>query len=440
MSKILIVSVGGSCSPVVTAIEKIKPERIVFFCSGGKNSSVTQVMGEGKPCVTGRGDDIEKLPNILVQTGWEDKFDKENDLLIVSNPDNLRDCYNVLEEFVFNRILEDENAELIADYTGGTKTMSAALATVAVDFNFSGLFVTTALRDNLSKITVGQVPRRVGVDSLHHKRRATQMLPVMIKQYYFSAAVRLMENILFECDLPGDSVDELDMYLNFCMGFEAWDRFDHRKALEHLKPLAGTKAVRESFLFLKKVINSRFIIDEEYGKEGGMPGHKYEVIEDLLLNAKRRAFQGRYDDAVGRVYRAMELLAQLRLKLNYNIITGNVDLNNPSITDTLREKLEKKKNDRGIVQIALRQSYELLYELGDPVGKDYAEHNNKLMDSLKLRNDSLFAHGFNPLSEADYKKIENSVCRFIERNIEMITGSGKKPEQFPIYLKDLWVK
>jgi hypothetical protein len=137
----------------------------------------------------------------------------------------------------------------------------------------------------------------------------------------------------------------------------------------------------------------------------------------------------------------MELLAQIRLKLNYNLITGNIDTSNPHINEELKKKLEARRNDRGMIQIALRESYELLYQLGDPIGIDYKEHNNKLMDALRLRNDSLFAHGFNPLSEHDYKKIEDSVCRFIERNLEAITGGkSKKPEQFPVLLRDLWVK
>jgi len=39
MHKILIVSVGGSCEPVVTSINQIKPDRVIFLCSGGKKSS-----------------------------------------------------------------------------------------------------------------------------------------------------------------------------------------------------------------------------------------------------------------------------------------------------------------------------------------------------------------------------------------------------------------
>jgi hypothetical protein len=50
-----------------------------------------------------------------------------------------------------------------------------------------------------------------------------------------------------------------------------------------------------------------------------MSGHGYEIVEDLLLNAERRAMQDRYDDAVGRLYRALELLVQIRLLQTYDI-------------------------------------------------------------------------------------------------------------------------
>ncbi len=34
---------------------------------------------------------------------------------------------------------------------------------------------------------------------------------------------------------------------------------------------------------------------------------------DLLRNAERRAARGRYDDAAARLYRALEMLAQMRM-------------------------------------------------------------------------------------------------------------------------------
>jgi hypothetical protein len=48
----------------------------------------------------------------------------------------------------------------MADYTGGTKTLSAALVLAAVDCAIA-LYITIAARDNLVKVERGEVTQRV---------------------------------------------------------------------------------------------------------------------------------------------------------------------------------------------------------------------------------------------------------------------------------------
>jgi hypothetical protein len=38
MDTILFITVGGSPSPIITAVETLKPERVIFICSGGSLS------------------------------------------------------------------------------------------------------------------------------------------------------------------------------------------------------------------------------------------------------------------------------------------------------------------------------------------------------------------------------------------------------------------
>jgi hypothetical protein len=47
---------------------------------------------------------------------------------------------------------------------------------------------------------------------------------------------------------------------------------------------------------------------------------------DLIANARRRAEEGFYDDAVGRLYRTMEMLAQFELLTKYDQDTSDIDL------------------------------------------------------------------------------------------------------------------
>ena len=44
MPKILLITVGGSHQPIVTAIRDLQPDRVIFLCSDGAKGSKSQVM------------------------------------------------------------------------------------------------------------------------------------------------------------------------------------------------------------------------------------------------------------------------------------------------------------------------------------------------------------------------------------------------------------
>ena len=160
MSKILFVTVGGSFQPIVTSIRSLKPDRVIFIASDGEKGSKSQVIGEGIPCEVRRGAEvIERLPNIPTQLELGERFQKERDLILVQNPDDLSECYPKIHTSICN-LQSNSDDEIMADYTGGTKSLSAALAMAAIDCGIS-LYVTIATRDNLIKVEQGQVPRKV---------------------------------------------------------------------------------------------------------------------------------------------------------------------------------------------------------------------------------------------------------------------------------------
>ncbi len=84
-----------------------------------------------------------------------------------------------------------------------------------------------------------------------------------------------------------------------CESFDLWDKFDHKRALELIEPY-GSKYY-PYIIDLKKILGK--------SKASG-----YELVSDLLNNADRRAAQLHYDDAIARLYRAIELFAQIRLE------------------------------------------------------------------------------------------------------------------------------
>lgn len=160
MSKILLVTVGGSFQPIVTAIRSLKPDRVIFICSDGDRGSKSQAIGEGTPCEVRRGTEvIEKLPNIPTQTELGDRFQPERDLILIQNPDDLNECYQLTANYIHQLKQESSVDEIIADYTGGTKSMSAALVLAAVD-NSIPLYVTTGTtRENLIRVERGETTK-----------------------------------------------------------------------------------------------------------------------------------------------------------------------------------------------------------------------------------------------------------------------------------------
>ncbi|KAF3890569.1 MULTISPECIES: hypothetical protein [Nostocales] len=160
MSKILLVTIGGSFQPIITTIQSLQPDRVIFIASDGEKGSKSQVIGEGTPCEVRRGAEvIERLPNIPTQVGLGDRFQPQRDLILVQNPDDLGECYSKIRDRISN--LQQENShEIMADYTGGTKSLSAAMAMAAIDCGIS-LYITIAARDNLVKVERGEVTQRV---------------------------------------------------------------------------------------------------------------------------------------------------------------------------------------------------------------------------------------------------------------------------------------
>jgi len=131
------------------------------------------------------------------------------------------------------------------------------------------------------------------------------------------------------------------------------------------------------------------------------------LITDLLSNAKRRGeIEQNYDDAVGRLYRVTELIAQYQLK-NYGIEdTGDVP----------RDKIPTSLlNELGTgdakVKVGLHTSYRLLAAKGDKIGLRYQE-DRRLQNLLWRRNTSILAHGLKPVEQKDYLDLRDAIIPY----------------------------
>jgi CRISPR-associated protein (TIGR02710 family) len=489
MDTILFITVGGSPAPIYRAVDTIEPDRVIFICSSGPKGSVTQVTGSGKPCENrkitplkvnldtrpelpaavdtaaasssdgpspepplfptlleqlGIADTFqpkrdtlmvsssEKQPNLVTQLGLTERFDEETDLVLLDNPDDLAECFRQISEAIRATQQTEPNSTLCADYTGGTKTMSLSLGMAALDYGLTLYLTTNATRENLIKVERGETTERTPTTLVTVERTLNQEIPKFLQDFNYAGAISTLQYLLKTLELPPEQKRRVRQLRDVCAGLDAWDRFDHLTAYDLIS--MHQRLVPEHGLALKRVLSSRAAIDDDFHPSDSIKGHGYELVEDLLLNAQRRAHQQRYDDAVGRLYRALELLAQIRLKEKYKIQTGDLDVE--KLPEALREKYvpEAEAGGEKKIQLALQKSYTLLSELNDDLlGDHYQSQANPLKNALKVRNYSLFAHGFKPVTASDYQEFGRDIQAFIETGLEkLIPAEDRKSfPQFP---------
>jgi CRISPR-associated protein (TIGR02710 family) len=263
MTKILFVTVGSSSDPIVTSINTLRPDRVIFVCSSGNHGSQS------------------KLDEIITQCNLKDKFNLHEDLVFVDDPDRLFEVY----KGIIHKVQGISTGDFLADYTGGTKTMSSALTLAALDLGMQ-LYVTTKDRNNTYKVEKGQRVKKVSVASLFVKRSVTQSLPPLIIQYNYSAICAQLEKLHTDFELSSDDDKYVENLSNFYKGLDLWDKFDHEGAYSYLEKFIRYDKTQPLILFLKQVIGSRVTFDDVFKSENGTKGHGYEIVQDLFLMLK----------------------------------------------------------------------------------------------------------------------------------------------------------
>lgn len=444
----LVLSTGGSIEPLIHCIEQENPDRVVFLCSKGSRNKVDEIL-QRLPLHNFQSErDVVVLDQRL---GRKDAPETSNELdLLDAVYEKARDALRRIRQ-------EDPSTRLAVDYTGGTKTMAAGLALAALDDpQVDQLLLTTAAKRVAGEQTISGFSKPVPVarGRVHRRRLLESLLPDPLERYDYVAAKEAISGVrsLLSSDPACQDILRLESAL---LAFDAWDRFDHGRAQLILQDLMDQPWLHPWSRTLNRVIGSRQWLDdqEQVSEWRAEKSHGLEVVEDLLRNAERRARQQHYDDAVGRLYRAMELTAQLLLRFGVGdrlqgegasegLLTGAIaiDLLPPDLQPIYLEKQRQRGGD-GPLQLALRESYELLDALGHPTGERWGSEKERILDALSRRNHSLFAHGFRPITYADWRDLDTTLGGFIRRSIEEEASKRKLAyavmPQFPSSLQEM---
>jgi len=330
-----------------------------------------------------------------------------------------QDCIDFIKE-LFKRGYKPK--DIIADYTSGTKAMSSGLCLAAVSLEVATLSYVYGKRGEGGR-TISGTERLIPLEPVRILAdNKIKLISHLFNSYQFDACLKIIGEIKVKTEEP-EIRKELDFLETLSRAYSFWDKFNLNEALEELKKLRGLDLLSKWRLKGCVERNKEVLFEEKTDR------YSLLRIADLLQNGKRRAEEGKYDDAVARLYRLLEFLAQYRLHKGHGKIE-TADLNLKKIPQHLKNKYEKYKDKDGKIKLSLHKSHELLGDLKDAMGMKFRE-DKEIRKILGLRNNSILAHGFHPVNQKGYEHCLNLVLEYVSMvasNVEELERKARFPE------------
>lgn len=395
----LLISVGGTPNPVAYAIDHHQPEKVIFFAS---RDSRAEIESKVRPLTTHR---------------WADQE-------IITTPDHqdLVRCMEALSNEL-PRALENlklTTAELTVDYTGGTKTMSAALvlATIHEPVRYSYVGGMVRAKEGLGVVLDGTEavvlsPNPWDVLAVELRRRIARQF----NNAHFTEAAATAEEA---AQRVGERLRTFFLSLrDVSNAYGRWHNFEYAGAVSILQRAvpkleqwvrAANATHLQSFVAAvgRDLERLSALVPAFQSLQGGKQVDLRAargLIEDLAAHGDRTCrLAGRPDDGVARLYSALEKLAKGALAAR-GIDNGSAAP--AQVPTALREEFVARNTDptSGTLRFGLDASYRLLSALGDALGERYTARAAELRQLLDARNNSLLVHGWRPVASELFERM-----------------------------------
>lgn len=396
-----LVSVGGSPAPVLHVLRQHHPAHVWYFCSAGSRANADAIQAQL---------DWRPAPRFIEVARFEE----------------LGPCYRELRRKIPDILAETKvpPAEVLVDYTGGTKTMSAALVLAAAELFQQFSYVGGEQREKAG----------LGIVLDGKERTLYQDNP------WIELAVREVERARdlwgacqFEtaAQVLGEVAPKVPLRLRFeaiadlASALAARHRLDFRQAKALLDRLQGRLPLlldgRNDHGLLALARNVQTLCTACAADQASDT-----FLRELLDNALRTAAQGRYEDAAARLYRAMEMQGQLWLAE----VTGGLFVNGRCKPERIADLPLALKalpfcqpDDRGEIRLSLELTFRALAALGhqracaivadlDP--KDAAgKTKSRWRAATEKRNAGILAHGVQPIGANGFNEMKQIATDFL---------------------------
>lgn len=310
-------------------------------------------------------------------------------------------------------------ADISVNYTSGTKVMGAGVVLAAVFNQCNQLRYIYEGAGHADRIIT---TRPEAVIAFRDLLMGTRLIEELRFQSASDVLARIDSSMLSDYD-----VSVLEALRKIACGYYAWDNFNPAVFVECMQDVPRTLEPVSKFL----VDSGTLALLAQLASDQATEQYTPILFADMVNNAVRRIFEGKMDDAVARLYRALEMLAQWVLRNRYGIDTD--DLDTRRVPPRYRPSFEAMRSlDDGTVRIGMRKAYELLAHLEAPLGLRF-QQNRVMGELLRARSKSILAHGTRRMQESDCQNL-------LQEAVDLFTSEIPDFAQTCIDLQFPWLR
>ncbi len=423
----LVISVGTSYEPIVLNIALLKPEKILFLYTDVSEKTLDKVV------------DHTGLKPSMYEKSRVDEIDPI-------------DIYREVKEAYLKWNRPDR---MYIDFTGGTKSMSAAAALAGAMIDVQMIYVASDdylvdfRKPNPGSERLVYIENPLSVFGDLEVDKAMELYD----EHNFSGTREKLAHVKESIPDP-ITRQELNFYYLLACAYEAWDSLDLEHASEYMSELdrqikrdgrnyEGCRLVSD-----RTIVNSQarmlsllsetpgFVREKKQNLILQEDGRIIPLMFTMLMNAKTREEQHKLDMATLLMYRLLEMIEQRRLAryglfvsdMNYESFAFDEsslpvlkDLSAKERVDWLSHEVYRiKKSIFGSRvssylpnPVSLLDGFIILSALHDPIVYESDDTRLYVLKQIRskvyLRNNSIFAHGLGPVTEGDYSKFRDFV-------------------------------
>jgi CRISPR-associated protein (TIGR02710 family) len=378
---LLVLTVGGSPNPLASALKALRPDIVVFLVSSATATSPSS-----------RNQIDDGLGGGLKYADGCPQPDRTSVFEIP--PDDPDKAYSLCRAHLTALARSHYDHQIIADYTGGTKSMTGALLMAAFAQDNVQVQFMVGKRADLVQIEEGTEQPRLMPSDFVRLERDFSKIGQAVAGYDYGAAFALADLLKRQVEsskAPPAFRKTVIASRDWLSVMADWDAFRHKEAAKLARSSYenGSKlgiALEEAGLLAPLLALADL--------SGTQPS--WALCADLWLNAGRSGQRGRYDDAIARLYRLVEAAAQAQL-WEWHRLPSPVPW--AQVPDELRRGLNPMTNPKTGEQTAplgLERAIQFLAYLdpNDPLAAAFQDSTRAKPMWLKKRNKSILAHGF----------------------------------------------